>query len=344
MIKIRRNDKRFISQRGVDSGIVFVRITRMNTFARKFTTRSFTLTLAGLFATLAWAACAAPGAPPAKKILVFTKSSGFQHDVIKRTNENLSFAEKILKQMGETNNLDFTFTKDGTLITADNIAKYDAFLFYTTGNLTTTGTDRNPPMTDEGKAAFLAAIQQGKGFIGVHSATDTFHSPGNVVLSEASINNGSTRLDPYIQMIGGEFVMHGDQQKAPQICADHKFPGLAAMPADFGPMEEWYTFKNYAADLHVILAQDTTNMKKVGNNHWYDRPNFPSTWAHLYGKGHVFYTSMGHREDVWTNPVFQQVLLGGINWAVGNVEADVTPNLKEVSPEAYKPAPPAPPR
>src|ERR1035438_1390540 len=124
MIKIRRNDKRFISQRGVDSGIVFVRITRMNTFARKFTTRSFTLTLAGLFATLAWAACAAPGAPPAKKILVFTKSSGFQHDVIKRTNENLSFAEKILKQMGETNNLDFTFTKDGTLITADNIAKY----------------------------------------------------------------------------------------------------------------------------------------------------------------------------------------------------------------------------
>jgi hypothetical protein len=66
----------------------------------------------------------------------------------------------------------------------------------------------------------------------------------------------------------------------------------------------------------------------------YQRPSFPATWARMHGKGRVFYTSMGHREDVWTNPIFQQIVLGGIAWALGNVEADVTPNIATVTPKA----------
>jgi type 1 glutamine amidotransferase len=54
----------------------------------------------------------------------------------------------------------------------------------------------------------------------------------------------------------------------------------------------------------------------------------------MHKKGRVFYTSMGHREDVWENPLFQQLLLGGIAWATGNVSADVTPNLSKVTPRA----------
>ena len=76
-------------------------------------------------------------------------------------------------------------------------------------------------------------------------------------------------------------------------------------------------------------------MTKDGSNHnGYDRPNYPSTWAREYGQGRVFYTSMGHRIEVWKNPVFQSVLVGGINWAVGNVKADVTPNFEKAVPEA----------
>ena len=48
----------------------------------------------------------------------------------------------------------------------------------------------------------------------------------------------------------------------------------------------------------------------------------------------LFYTSMGHREDVWTNPLFQAVTLGGMAWAAGNVEADVPTNFREVTPGA----------
>ena len=54
----------------------------------------------------------------------------------------------------------------------------------------------------------------------------------------------------------------------------------------------------------------------------------------MQNKGRVFYTSMGHREDVWTNPKFQQVLLGGLSWAARNVDADVAPNIAQVTPKA----------
>ena len=101
-------------------------------------------------------------------------------------------------------------------------------------------------------------------------------------------------------------------------------------------MEEWYSLKNFAPNLHVLLVQDTSKMDKAdgGNRKGYNRPDYPSTWARMYGQGRVFYSSMGHRLDVWNNPVFQKVMIGGINWAVGNVTADVSPNLDKAAPEA----------
>ncbi len=265
-----------------------------------------------------------------KRILFFSKSSGYEHSVIKKTNDLPSFAENILKELGAKNNIEFTFTKDGRLFTPENLAKYDAFFFYTTGDLTEEGKDKNPPMSVEGKAAFLDAIKKGKGFIGTHSATDTFHSPGNKEHGEARYKDDGEYADPYIKMIGAEFIKHGSQQTSQMICADKKFPGLSAVKSDFAPMEEWYSLKDFATNLHVLLIQETAGMK--GNV--YQRPPYPATWARMHGKGRVFYTSMGHREDVWTNPVFQEVLAGGINWAVRNVDADVKPNIDKATPKA----------
>jgi uncharacterized protein len=276
---------------------------------------------------------------PPKKILFFSKSSGFEHDMIKKHDGELSKAEKILANLGAKHHIEFTFTKDGGVFTPENIAKYDAFFFYTTGDLTEAGNDKNPPMSKEGKDAFLAAIASGKGFIGTHSASDTFHSPGGKELAPARWHEDGPMTDPYIKMLGGEFIIHGSQQRAGQICVDHKFPGMSAVPDDFGPLEEWYSLKDFAPNLHVLLVQDTSKMDKSGGNkRAYDRPNYPSTWAHLYGDtphpGRVFYTSMGHRDDIWTNPVFQQVIVGAMDWVLGRIDADVTPNIKDVAPEA----------
>jgi len=102
------------------------------------------------------------------------------------------------------------------------------------------------------------------------------------------------------------------------------------VPADNDHIEEWNTLKDFATDMPVVLVQDTSGM----TGPMYARPNYPSTWARMYGKGRVFYTTMGHRDDVWTSPMFQSVLLGGMNWAAGRVDADVSPNFDQVTPHA----------
>ena len=136
-------------------------------------------------------------------------------------------------------------------------------------------------------------------------------------------------------MVGGEFKGHGSQQKATMKVASNSFPGLEDLK-DFGFVEEWYNLYNLDPNMHVILVQDTTSMP-VGKNGQrednYRRPPYPATWAKKYGNGRVFYTSMGHREDVWTNPVFQKVVIAGLNWAAGNTKFEPSPNIQQVAPQ-----------
>jgi type 1 glutamine amidotransferase len=66
----------------------------------------------------------------------------------------------------------------------------------------------------------------------------------------------------------------------------------------------------------------------------YARPNFPATWARMHQKGRVFYTSFGHRDDIWTNRTVQDVILGGMAWAMGNAAFDAKPNFEQVTPQA----------
>src|SRR5688500_14831618 len=298
-------------------------------------------------------AAAQNAAAERKKVLFFTKSQGFQHSAItrpKKDPQKLAFAEQLLTDLGAKHGFDVTCSKDGTIFSPENIAKFDVFAFYTTMDLTKEsnkydtmkGPDgknvpdpskllhREPAMPPGAKEAFLEAIKNGKGFIGFHSATDTFHTPnakGNML---RDINEqGQDVFDPYIQMIGGEFIRHGKQQKATLKAIDAKFPGAGAFDnARF--VEEWYSLKNFAPDLHVILAEDNTGME----GDMYQRPPFPQTWARMHGKGRVFYTSMGHREDVWEKPEFQALIIGALKWSSRQIDADVTPNISQATPGA----------
>jgi len=296
---------------------------------------------------LALPASATESATARHRVLVFTKSSGFEHDAIKPVlpDGRPGFAFPILDEIGRKQNIDVVFSKDAWRFTPDYLAQFDAFLFYTTGDLTMAKSDARgdglPPMTAAGKAALLAAVAGGKGFVGVHSCSDTFHSQGLHEHGPGRWVDDGAATDEFVKMLGGEFIRHGKQQVTKQTVADPKFPGLAAVPADWELMEEWYSLKNLAPDMHALLVQETAGME--GDE--YKRPPFPTTWARMHGKGRVFYTSLGHREDVWTNPVFQSVLTGALNWALGRVDADVTPNLATAAPgvnqlPAYVPPPP----
>ena len=258
-----------------------------------------------------------------RRILFYTKSSGFQHPVIRQVN-GASFAEGVLRRLGSQYGFEIEATKDGSVFDR-SLDDYDAFLFYTTGDLLTAGqADGAPPMTAKGKKRLFREIQKrGKGFVGVHSASDTFHSPGERFAE-------STKVDPYIEMLGGEFVTHGAPQKARMRVVDSTFPGLQKLGGGFEMHEEWYSLKNYHPDIHVLLVQETSGMEGPV----YERPPYPATWLRNYGAGRVFYTSMGHGEAVWESTEYQQILLGGIFWALRDTEADTSANLESFAPRA----------
>lgn len=276
---------------------------------------------------------ARPQSSGRKHILVYTRSAGFQHDVVKKTDSRPCLVDWVFQKLAAENDFDIHCTKDGRIFLPESLAKFDAFFFYTTGDLTNEKSeDGAPPMPKEGKKSLIDAVASGKGIVGSHCASDTFHSRG-----DARQNQDAVTIDPFIAMLGGEFISHGEQQKSTMRVVNQNFPGLKGV-SDFTLTEEWYSLKNFAPDLHVILAQETTGMKGAD----YERPAFPATWARKHGRGRVYYTSMGHRPDVWDNPLFQQILVGALNWATGRVDADIPPNLASVTPQATT-MPPLPP-
>jgi len=257
------------------------------------------------------------------KILYFTRSAGYEHSAVAPIDGGPSISEKALTEVVAREGVEVVSTKDGRVFD-ESLDQYDVIAFYTCGDLCSPESQqKTPPMSPDGKKRLLDAIAAGKGFVGFHSAADSFHSQGGR-------NEIQTEVDPYVAMIGGEFISHGPQQVATMRVTSPDFPGLDGVAASFELNEEWYALKNFAKDMHVILVQETEGMK----GDCYQRPPFPATWARKHGEGRVYYTSLGHRHDVWTNPLCQKIVMGGFDWAMGNVDADLAPNLDQVTPKA----------
>ena len=256
-----------------------------------------------------------------KRILVVTTTTGFRHS-------SIPTAEKVLERLAnksqvftveyarvEPNSPEFinpdTKKVDQKKVhaaiekvlaekmSAEALKNYDGIVFAnTTGDL---------PLPD--KEAFLAWLKSGKAFVGMHSCSDTFHG-----------------WPAFIQMLGGEFKTHGAQAGVECMNEDPKHPANVKLGKSWViNQEEIYLMKNYAKDqCHELLTLDKhPNDKTAGS--------FPISWTRTYGEGRVFYTSLGHREDIWDdqtdpnfrriNPVevsraFQHHILGGIQWAL----------------------------
>jgi type 1 glutamine amidotransferase len=188
------------------------------------------------------------------------------------------------------------------------LKKLDLVIFAnTTGDL---------PLPD--KEAFLQWIKSGKGFVGMHSASDTFHG-----------------YPPFIEMLGGEFKTHGKQVEVEAINQDQECPACRHLPATWKVFDEIYQFKNFdRSKVHGLLTLDKHPNEGTPGD-------YPISWCKRYGRGRVFYTSLGHREDVWSptwkdadgqrkNPpavaeAYQQHILGGIKWALGLEKGSAKP-------------------
>lgn len=243
-------------------------------------------------------------APKRKKVLCIGEVKGFQHD-------SVSHGLATIWKMGQESGLWDTYIRtDSQLLTkkklpgnAKNLDYFDALVFYTTGEL---------DLDDSQKADLLSFVKDdGKGFVGAHSATDTFY-----------------KWPEYGEMIGGYFDGHPwNQFEAPVIVEDPNFPAMKAFPQRFTIMDEIYQIKTpYSRDRVRVLARldpDKIDLSKK-NVHRTDR-DFAVAWAKMYGKGRVFYSTFGHREDAWDRKDVQTMYLEALKWAMGMEPGDATP-------------------
>jgi uncharacterized protein len=274
------------------------------------------LLIAALFAS-----SAAVAADPVR-VLYLTKSSGFEHSVIKLQDNDTSHSGRVLKKLAEENNFELTCSKDASLINEKDLEKFDVVIFYTSGDLTQTGTDKFPPMGKNGVRELLDWIEAGNGFVALHAGNDTFRG-------------GDKGPTPFSEMVCGEFAGHGKQFKGHLQITDPDHPAMEGVPMDYAPIEEWYTFCNLNKEKMRVLALLNPGRERKRQK-MYNIPSYPMIWCRALGEGRVYYNGLGHREDVWLNPAYQKMLINAIAWASGEGPANAEPNYSEAVPETIE--------
>jgi len=237
---------------------------------------------------VAWAGPAAAGAPKAPKkgrLLYMTLTKGYHHS-------SVELSKQVVKQIGDKSGaFETTMTEDVGAFTAQNLKNYDAVMFNTTGEL---------PLTDEEKQALVAFLKSGHGFVGVHSATDTFYM-----------------WNTYGDIIGGWFNNHPWHQMVTVDVEDPASPIVRSWGKSFQVNDEIYQISDFKAETsHVLLRLDPKSVDLEKNGVVRRYYGWPLAWTRMFGKGRVFYTGLGHEEAVWNDPRFQEMLLNGIKWAM----------------------------
>lgn len=245
---------------------------------------------------------AAEDSKPAKaKVLMLTQSKGFQHGSVRRDKEKLAPAEVAMIQLGQDSGLfEVTCTQDAAAdFTKANLAKYDIVMFYTTGALPIAKDDFDYFVNDWLK-------QPGHGFIGFHSATDTYGD-----------------FEPYWDMIGGTFNGHpwGSGSTVTVTVHDQEHPGVKAYGPEFEFKDEIYQYKHWQPEKVRVLA--SLNMAKTSLKKPY---MVPLIWVKEWGQGKIYYNNLGHNEQTWTNKTFLDSVVGAVKWIRGLESGNAKPN------------------
>jgi hypothetical protein len=221
-------------------------------------------------------------------LLVVTHTAGFRHD-------SIPTAEATLAALGDRSGLfAVRYCRNAAdvarLLTPEALQDVDAVFFAnTTGEL-------GAPALD----ALLAWINGGRGFLGAHSASDTYH--------------GEPR---YIEMLGAEFKTHGNQAEVDVRVDAPDHPATAGLGSRFTIFDEIYHFTdNNRGRVNMLLSLDRAPDDGLPSAN--QPADMPLAWTKPYGSGRVFYTALGHRDEVWQDARFQTHLLGAIRWATGN--------------------------
>jgi uncharacterized protein len=299
-----------------------------------------------LLCSLALCAFAGTGFAENKRLLLVTDSGGFIHD-------SVGLSEQILKEIGPKNGIDvtcFRYTRDPAAktkikrkengmdveiettvlaeyaerfrkttgvpcepehcgrVNAETLKKFDAVLFFTTGN----------PLNNDEVKDLVEWVKAGGVVAGTHCGSDTLYPDKSRPWNEA-----------YGELIGAYFDGHPWHQKVKLTVEDPKHAAGAGFKTGDEITDEIYQFRPmpYSRDkLHIIISIDNSSIDiKKGKRKDND---YAVAWCREVEKGRTFYTSLGHRKEVWKDPRFQEHLLGGLKWALKIADGDATPSAK----------------
>ncbi|WP_223789595.1 ThuA domain-containing protein [Marinicella meishanensis] len=221
--------------------------------------------------------------------LIFSKTDGFRHG-------SIPAAQVAFQQMASEQGFTATFTEDSADFNTQNLAAYDVVVF-----LLTSGDVLNA----NEQQAFEAYIQNGGGFMGVHSASDTEYS-----------------WPWYGQLLGTYFDSHPSIQVARVWVEDNSHPATVHLDQEWMRTDEWYNFQTNprldpTLQIQVLMTLDETSYS--GGNMGADHP---ISWYHSFQGGRSWYTGMGHTTASYAEPDFLAHLWGGLLYASGVIADD----------------------
>ena len=208
---------------------------------------------------------------------MLTATAGFRHDSIPTARQVMSSLS------ASTREFTVVATENVSTVSAASLADYDVIFFaLTSGELELSSTQ---------KTALVDFVAGGRGFIGVHSASDTLYE-----------------WPDYGRLVGAYFKEHPWTQRATVVVEDQSHPATTGLGERFAILEEFYTFRdNPRGRVQVLLRLDPASVGSAGD--------YPLAWTQTYGAGRAYYNALGHFPETWTDQRFQRQLTGAIRWA-----------------------------
>jgi type 1 glutamine amidotransferase len=215
----------------------------------------------------------APASPV--RVLMVTATAAFRHD-------SIPTARAVVAALAARNGFTVTPTESLAELSTARLASTDVLMFaLTSGELALDASQ---------KTAIVSFVEQGGGFVGVHSATDTLYE-----------------WPDYGRIVGAYFKEHPWTQTAAVVVEDRAHPTMAGVETPFRLLEEFYTFqRNPRGTVNVLLSLDPRSVGADGD--------FPLAWAQAIGRGRSYYNALGHFADTWNDPWFQRQLAAAIRW------------------------------
>jgi type 1 glutamine amidotransferase len=211
------------------------------------------------------------------RVLMVTATAGFRHD-------SIPGAIAAVRTLGSTSGeFIVTQTEDLNLLSRPSLSSFDVVMFaLTSGELA---------LSADQKQALIGFVEDGKGFIGIHSATDTLYE-----------------WPEYRRLVATYFLEHPWTQQGIVDVEDSTHPATRGLSSRFAIFEEFYTFRdNPRGRVQVLLRLDAASVGASGD--------YPLAWAHSVGAGRAYYNALGHFPATWGDPQFRQQLAGAIRWA-----------------------------